>query len=307
MIEKKERIARIRSFNRFYTNLLGLLDKTLLKSAYSLTEVRILFELNHLSTSNASEIVKLLTLDPAYLSRILSSFKEKNLIQKEQSSEDKRKHLLSLTPTGKDLISELQERANEQIKTLLSNLTDEDQNKLVYSMENIERILKREPEKSEFFSIRSHKPGDIGYIIYRHGVIYAIEYQLDETFEAYVAKYMAKFVENYDPVKECLWIVEIGTEIVGSIAIVNVDDNTAQLRWLLVEPFARNKGIGTKLMHEAISFCKYQGYKKIILGTFSDLKIARRLYEKNGFQLVDSKTHPIWGQTLTQEDWELNL
>ena len=193
MIEKKERIARIRSFNRFYTNLLGLLDKTLLKSAYSLTEVRILFELNRLSTSNASEIVKLLNLDPAYLSRILSSFEEKKLILKERSSEDMRKQLLSLTTTGKDLISELQERANEQIKTLLSNLTDEDQNKLVNSMENIERILKIEPEKSEFYSLRFHKPGDIGYIIYRHGVIYTIEYQLDETFEAYVAKYMNIF------------------------------------------------------------------------------------------------------------------
>ncbi len=307
MIEKTERIGKIRSFNRFYTNLLGLLDKTLLKSAYSLTDVRILFELNNLSTSTASEIVKLLNLDPAYLSRILSSFEEKNLILKECSSKDMRKRLLSLTSTGKDLISELQERASEQIIMLLSNLTDEDQNKLANSMEVIERILKREPEKSEFYSIRSHKPGDIGYITYRHGVIYTMEYQLDETFEAYVAKYMAQFVENYDPAKDCLWIVEIGTEVVGSIAIVNVNDNIAQLRWLLVEPYARNKGIGTKLMYEAISFCKYQGYKKIILGTFSDLKMARRLYEKNGFQLVNSKTHPIWGQTLTEEDWELDL
>ncbi|MCK4379885.1 MAG: bifunctional helix-turn-helix transcriptional regulator/GNAT family N-acetyltransferase [Candidatus Lokiarchaeota archaeon] len=307
MIEKTERIGKIRSFNRFYTNLLGLLDKTLLKSAYSLTDVRILFELNHLSTSTASEIVKLLNLDPAYLSRILSSFEEKNLILKECSSKDMRKRLLSLTSTGKDLISELQERASEQIIMLLSNLTDEDQNKLVNSMEVIERILKREPEKSEFYSIRSHKPGDIGYITYRHGVIYANEYQLDKTFEAYVAKHMAEFIENYDPDKDHLWIVEKGTEIVGSIAIVKEDNKTAQLRWLLVEPHIRNKGIGTKLMHEAISFSKSQGYQKIILGTFSDLKIARKLYSKNGFQLIESKNHHIWGQDLTEEQWEMIL
>ncbi|MFX0153708.1 MAG: GNAT family N-acetyltransferase [Candidatus Hodarchaeota archaeon] len=302
-----ERIAKIRSFNRFYTNLLGLLDRTLLKSAHSLTEVRIMFELNRLSTSTATELVKLLNLDPAYLSRILSSFEKKDLIRKEQSTNDMRKQLLSLTSKGQELISELQEKANEQIKTLLDNITDEDKNRLVAAMGTIERILKPETEKSKFYSIRSHKPGDIGYITYRHGVIYANEYQLDETFEAYVAKYMAKFIENYDPFKESLWIVEKGTEIIGSIAIVKFEEKIAQLRWLLVEPHERNKGIGNKLVLEALSFCKNRGYQKVILGTFSYLIIARKLYEKYGFQLVESKTHCIWGQDLTEEQWELKL
>ncbi|MFX1418091.1 MAG: GNAT family N-acetyltransferase [Promethearchaeota archaeon] len=302
-----ERIGKIRSFNRFYTNLLGLLDKTLLKSQFSFTEVRIMFELNRLSSATASKLVKLLNLDPAYLSRILSSFEEKKLIKKKRSSKDMRKQLLSLTSAGKEVISELQEKANEQIQTLLANLSDEEQNKLVNSMSAIERILKGEPEKSKFYSIRSHRPGDIGYITYRHGVIYADEYQLDETFEAYVAKYMAEFIEKYDMVKDKLWIVESGTDIIGSIAIVKINDKTAQLRWLLVEPHMRNKGIGTKLMLEALSFCKNRGYKKVILGTFSDLLVARRLYEKNGFQLINSETHPIWGQNLTEEQWELIL
>lgn len=302
-----ERIGEIRSFNRFYTNLLGLLDKTLLKSEYSLTEVRIMFELNRLSTTTASELVKLLNLDPAYLSRVLSGFEEINLIQKKQSSEDLRKQLLSLTLDGKQVISELQEKANEQIKALLTNISDEEQDQLANAMRTIERILKGETEKSEFYSLRSHRPGDIGYITYRHGVIYAKEYQLDETFEAYVAKYMAEFIENYDPAKEKLWVVESGTEIIGSITIVKNDDKTAQLRWLLVEPHVRNKGIGTKLVYEAVNFCKNQGYQKVILGTFSDLIIARRLYEKNGFRLVESKFHPIWGQNLTEEQWELIL
>lgn len=302
-----ERIGKIRSFNRFYTNLLGLLDKTLLKSEYSLTEVRIMFELNRLSTTTASELVKLLNLDPAYLSRVLSGFEEINLIQKKQSSEDLRKQLLSLTLDGKQVISELQEKANEQIKALLTNISDEEQDQLANAMRTIERILKGETEKSEFYSLRSHRPGDIGYITYRHGVIYAKEYQLDETFEAYVAKYMAEFIENYDPAKEKLWVVESGTEIIGSITIVKNDDKTAQLRWLLVEPHVRNKGIGTKLVYEAVNFCKNQGYQKVILGTFSDLIIARRLYEKNGFRLVESKFHPIWGQNLTEEQWELIL
>ncbi len=307
MTTELEKIGKIRSFNRFYTNLLGLLESTLLKSDYSLTEVRIMFELNRLSATTASELVKLLQLDPAYLSRILSGFEKINLIQKKKSNQDMRKQLISLTSTGKKVISELQDKANEQIKTLLGNISNEKQNQLITAMNNIERILKIETHKSEFYNIRPHRPGDIGYITYRHGVIYANEYQLDESFEAYVAKYMAEFILNYDESKEKLWIVEIGPEIIGSIAIVRIDDNTSQLRWLLVEPYMRNKGIGTKLMHEALTFCKNRGYQKIILGTFSDLIIARRLYEKNGFQLVESKSHPIWGQNLTEEQWELIL
>jgi DNA-binding MarR family transcriptional regulator/N-acetylglutamate synthase-like GNAT family acetyltransferase len=302
-----ERIGKIRSFNRFYTNLLGLLDKNLLKSAYSLTEVRIMFELNHLSTSTASELVRLLNLDPAYLSRILANFQKKNIIQKERSNEDMRIQYLSLTSKGQQVISELQERANEQIETLLVNVTEQDKNQLVSAMGTIKRILKAETEKLNFYSVRSHKPGDIGYITYRHGVIYADEYQLDETFEAYVAKYMSEFVEKYDSNKERLWIVENETEIIGSIAIVKVDEKIAQLRWLLVEPSERNKGIGNKLMYEALNFCKNQDYQKVILGTFSTLNIARRLYKKNGFRLIKSKTHHIWGQDLTQEDWELTF
>ncbi len=302
-----ERIGKIRSFNRFYTNVLGLLDRTLLKSMYSLTEVRILFELNLLSITTASELVKLVNLDPAYLSRILSSFEEKGLIQKDRSNKDMRKLMLSLTTQGKKVISELQEKANEQIEMLLVNLTEENQKQLINSMKKIERILKNEPEKTQFYILRSLKPGDIGYITYRHGVIYANEYQLDKSFEAYVAKYLAEFIENYDPAKDNIWIVETDTEIVGSIAIVNIDVKVAQLRWLLVESQARNKGIGTKLIHEALSFCRYQGYQKVILGTFSDLKKARKLYSKNGFQLIESKIHNIWGQELTEEQWELNL
>jgi DNA-binding MarR family transcriptional regulator/RimJ/RimL family protein N-acetyltransferase len=307
MISELEKIVKIRSFNRFYTNLLGLLERTLLKSDYSLTEVRIMFELNRLSATTASELVKLLQLDPAYLSRIMSGFEKINLIRKKKSNQDMRKQLISLTSKGKKVISELQDKANEQIKMLLDNIPDEKQNQLTKAMNIIERILKTETLNSDFYNLRSHRPGDIGYITYRHGVIYANEYQLDETFEAYVAKYMAEFVVNYDENKEKLWIVEIGTEIIGSIAIVNIDDNTAQLRWLLVEPHMRNKGIGTKLMHEALTFCKNRGYQKIILGTFSDLMRARKLYEKNGFRLVESKNHPIWGQNLTEEHWELGL
>ena len=307
LTQKSDRIGKIRSFNRFYTNLLGLLDKTLLKSQYSFTEVRTLFEINRLAPITASDLVKLINLDPAYLSRILSGFEGKNLIRKEKSRTDRRKQHLSLTLEGQEVISKLQEKANKQIEKLLENLSQDEQNRLVSAMGTIERTLKSEPESTEFYSIRSHKSGDMGYIIYRHGVIYAIENQLDETFEAYVAKYIAEFIEDYDSNKEHFWVVEKDADIVGSIAIVKVDDKVAQLRWFLVEPFARNKGIGTKLINEALSFCRNKGYQKIVLGTISELKAARRIYIKNGFQLIESKTHRIWGRDLTEENWELIL
>ncbi|KKL63221.1 hypothetical protein LCGC14_2177250, partial [marine sediment metagenome] len=270
-----DNIGKIRSFNRFYTNLLGLLDRTLLKSPFSLIEVRILFEINRLSTVTASELTNTLNLDPAYLSRILSRLEEKKLVRKERSSKDMRKQLLSLTPSGQIVISELQEKANEQIRVLLFTVTEEDKKQLVSSMRNIERILKYETENSEFYTIRSHKSGDIGYIIYRHGVIYANEYQLDESFEAYVAKYLALFIENYNQETDHLWIVENDSKIVGSIAIVKGEGMVAQLRWFLVEPPERNKGIGNKLMQEAINFCQNRGYMKVTLGTIKDLKKAR--------------------------------
>ncbi|MFX1324153.1 MAG: GNAT family N-acetyltransferase [Promethearchaeota archaeon] len=302
-----EKIGRIRSFNRFYTNLLGLLDKTLLKSDYSLTEVRIMFEIERLSPVTASELVRLLNLDSAYLSRILNGFEGKGLILKEKSIIDMRKHNLSLTSKGQEVISKLQEKANAQIENLLKGINNEDQFRLVSAMKTIKKVLKGESEKPEFYSFRPHRNGDVGYIIYRHGVIYAIENQLDETFEAYVAKYMAEFLENYDSNKEHLWVVEKDSKIIGSIAIVKVDDKTAQLRWFLVEPHERNKGIGTKLMEEALGFCKSKGYDKVILGTISELEAARRMYIKNGFQLVNSETHSIWGRDLTEEQWELIL
>jgi DNA-binding MarR family transcriptional regulator/GNAT superfamily N-acetyltransferase len=307
LVEQQQKVRKIRSFNRFYTNLLGLLDKTLLKSNFSLTEVRIMFEINHLSSLTASELVKLLNLDPAYLSRILSNFERKNLIRKEKSNADMRKQNIYLTVRGQKVISELQEKANEQIEKILTDLNYEEQNKLISAMQTIERILKKEEDNTAFYSIRSHKSGDIGYIIYRHGIIYASENQLDETFEAYVAKYMAEFLENYDSNKEHLWVVEKDNRIIGSIAIVKVDEDIAQLRWFLVDPHERRKGIGTKIINEAISFCKNKGFKKIVLGTISELKNARKIYEQMGFQLIDSNSHRIWGRDLTEEKWELIL
>ena len=302
-----DNIEKIRHFNRFYTQILGLLDQKLLKSDYSLAEARILFELGQMPNLAARDLAKQLHLDPAYLSRILRRFEKQDLIRKYKSAEDTRKQAISLTVHGEAALTKLQEMSCEQLAISLANTSKEDQEQLVKAMKMIERIFTGETPQPSMFTLRSHRPGDIGYIAHRHAVFYSQSYGFDVSFDAYVASGLASFVTEFDPQKDHLWIVEDDTTIVGSIAIVKADEDTAQLRWFLVEPEARGKGLGKKLLHEAVEFCKRQNYRKIILWTVSKLKAARRLYERNGFQIADTKSHHIWGQDLTEELWELEL
>lgn len=300
-------IEKIRHFNRFYTQILGLLDNKLLKSDYSLAEARILFELGQNSDIVGRDLVEQLHLDPAYLSRLLRRFEEQELISRKKSSVDTRKQVLSLTSHGKSAIAELQNMSNEQITNLLAHVSEEEHRQLVKAMELIEQIITGKTPQSKMFTLRSHGPGDIGYITYRHAMFYSRAYGFDVTFDAYVASGLAGFVNQYDPEKEHLWVVDTDMKCVGSIAIVKADENTAQLRWFLVEQEVRGKGLGNRLLHEAVEFSKCHNYRKIILWTVSNLKAARQLYERAGFQVTASKTHQIWGQELTEEKWELEL
>ena len=300
-------IKKIRHFNRFYTKILGLLDNKLLKSDYSLTEARILFELGHTPNLVAKDLAKHLQLDPAQLSRLLRRFEQLGLIRKEKAPEDTRKQVLSLTSFGESALGGLQEMSNDQIRTSLADTTKEEQGQLLQAMGRIEEIFTGEAPQSGMFTLRSHRPGDIGYITYRHAMFYSETYGFDVTFDAYVASGLAQFVMRYDPQREHLWIAEAGTAIVGSIAIVKAEEEVAQLRWFLVESQARGKGLGNKLLHETVEFCKRQNYRKIILWTVSNLEAARQLYDRFGFQVSTTNTHQIWGQELTEELWELEL
>jgi DNA-binding MarR family transcriptional regulator/GNAT superfamily N-acetyltransferase len=300
-------IERIRHFNRFYTQILGLLNNKLLKSEYSLAEARILFELNQRPNLISRDLSKQLHLDPAYLSRLLMRFEKQGLIRKKKSPEDTRKQVLSLTSQGEFAFVKLQEMSNLQITSLLSNTTKEEHGQLVKAMDIIEQIFTGEKPQSKMFTLRSHRPGDIGYITYRHAMFYSQTYGFDATFDAYVASGLSQFVMQYDPQKEHLWVIEEDTTPVGSIAIVNTGKAVAQLRWFLIEPHARGNGLGKKLLHEAVEFCKRQNYQKIILWTLSNLYSALQLYKKFGFQVQTTKTHQIWGQKLTEELWEIEL
>lgn len=300
-------VEKIRRFNRIYTQILGLLNNKFLKSNYSLTEARILFELAQTNNHVSRDLSKQLHLDPAYLSRLLMRFEKQGLIRKKKSPEDTRKRILSLTSKGKSEIARLQSMSNLQITSLLINTTEEEHERLVKAMVTIEQFFTGKKSQPKTVTLRSHRPGDIGYITYRHAIFYSQAYGFDATFDAYVASGLSQFVMQYDPQKEHLWVAEEGTTPVGSVAIVKAEAEVAQLRWFLVESQARGTGLGKKLLYEAISFCKRKNYQKIILWTLSNLHTARRLYERFGFQAVTHKTHQIWGQELTEELWEIDL
>jgi len=307
MSVKPDFIKSIRAFNRFYTLKIGLITKRFLKSSYSLIQARVLFELNNASSMCAKDLVEKLNMDPTYLSKILKQFETKNLITRKVSEEDSRKQILTLAQKGKDEYSRLRRISNLQIASLIENLTDEEKRCLVSSMGSIEKLLSCNKDSSDLFYIRSHGPGDIGYVIHRHGVLYADEYGFNDQFDAYVAKGMAQFIDNYNPQKEHLWLVEKNSKIVGSVAIVHHNDDTAQLRWLMVEPEERGKKTGERLVQEAVRFARQSGYKKVTLWTIDFLQAARKLYLNKGFVLTETKQSDVWGKVLTEEKWELLL
>ncbi len=303
----REHISNIRRFNRFYTKRIGLLNKGLLRTRFTLSQARVIFELAQKNQTTSSDIAKNLEMDPSYLSRILSAFQNEGLIEKEKSDTDSRQWILKLTTKGRETFLELDERASDEIREMLECLSGEEQCRLLNAMSTIENVLESNSDLASSFLIRPHRAGDIGWIIHRHGVIYAEEHGWNEAFEALTAEILAKFIENYDLKRERIWIAERDGETVGSVMIVDAGDQVAQLRLLLVEPKARGMGIGRKLIEECIDFSRRNGYEKIKLWTQSNLHAARHLYLKYGFELVEEEPHRSFGHDLTAEVWELQL
>ncbi len=306
------RIDAVRRFNRFFTRRIGVLREGLLHSPYSLTEARVLFEISHRGDLlTASELSRELGLDQGYLSRILSRLERQGLIDKVRSEADGRQRLLSLTPDGKAVFSLLDDRSREEVAEVLGGLSEEDQCRLLEAMRTIEGVLDEAAGQgfkfSEPFLLRPHEPGDMGWVVHRHGVLYAKEYGWDERFEALVARIVADFINDYDPAKERCWIAEMGGEIVGCVFVVRASDTVAKLRLLLVEPEARGLGLGARLVEECIRFARSRGYETLTLWTNSVLDAARRVYEGHGFELVEEEEHHSFGRDLVGQNWELTL
>lgn len=302
-----QRIEAIRRFNRFYTQQIGVLHEKLVRSPFSLTEARVIYELAHRKKTTAAELSKILGLDAGYLSRLLRGFISRGLVNKQESQSDGRQSLLMLTQKGQKAFANLDTRSRFEIEALLSKLAPSSQSLLLKSMHSIEELLNPESARKSSYLLRLHQPGDMGWVVYRHGVLYAEEYGWDEQFEALVAGVASRFIQRYNPKKERCWIAEIKGEIVGSVFLVQKSKTTAKLRLLLVEPRARGLGIGTRLVDECIRFSRRVGYRKITLWTNSILGAARHIYEKYGFQKVHEERHHSFGHDLIGETWELSL
>jgi DNA-binding MarR family transcriptional regulator/GNAT superfamily N-acetyltransferase len=305
--EFDQRVGAVRRFNRFWTRRIGVLREGYLESPFSLTEVRVLYELARSEETTASELGKELGLDAGYLSRILRGFEGRGLISKKLSETDGRRSLLRLTEEGQEAFAPLDARSREDVGAMLGALSAAEQDRLVGAMRTIEELLGAQPEPKVPYLLRPHEPGDMGWVVHRHGILYAREYGWDERFEALVARIVADFVDNFDPAKERCWIAESDRAILGCVFVVKESDTVAKLRLLLVEPEARGLGLGTRLVGECVRFARGRGYEKLTLWTNSVLDAARRIYEEKGFEIVEEEEHHSFGKDLVGQNWELKL
>jgi DNA-binding MarR family transcriptional regulator/GNAT superfamily N-acetyltransferase len=308
MSELASQIKAVRRFNRFYTRQIGVLQDSVYKSPFSLVEVRVLYELAHRDALTAVRLCRELGLDPGYLSRILRGFEKQGLISRKASSSDARQSLLALTSKGKKTFAPLDDRSSEEVGKMLGALAASARTKLVKAIGTIETLLEPPAESEIPNLLRPHRPGDMGWVVHRHGALYWQEYHYDERFEALVAEIVAKFIQNLDPKRERCWMAERDGEIVGSVFLVKQSKTAAKLRLLLVEPSARGLGLGRRLVEECIRFAREAGYRRILLWTQSELLAARSIYQRAGFRLVGEKRHDSWSrEDLVSETWELKL
>ena len=302
-----KRIEAVRRFNRFYTQQIGILQEKLLRSPFSLVEARVIYELAQHTEATATELANSLGLDRGYLSRTLSGIKRQGIIERKLSKADARQSLLRLTRRGREAFAFLNARSQEEIQGILDPLSTTDKNRLIEAMGAIQSLLGDKPQTKVPYILRPHQPGDMGWIVHRHGVLYSREYGWDERFEALVAGIVAKFIDNYDPKRDRCWIAERDGEIVGSVFLVTKSKTVAQLRLLLVEPKARGLGIGKRLVSECLRFARLAGYKKITLWTNSVLHAARHIYEEAGFRLVEEERFHGFGHDQVGQNWTLDL
>jgi DNA-binding MarR family transcriptional regulator/N-acetylglutamate synthase-like GNAT family acetyltransferase len=307
MTVSPEYVNAVRSFNRFYTQKIGVLNEGWLNSAFSLTELRVLYELSQHKTTSAAELAANLALDAGYLSRILQRFQRKRYISRSVAEHDGRRRMLSLTHTGRRAFAPLNQRSQEQVAAMLTELSDAQRARLLAAMDTIRSVQDLEGIRQRPIVLRNHHPGDIGWVIQRHSQLYTREYGWNEEFEALAAEIAAKFLRHHDPKRERCWIAERDGHNLGCVFLVSQSDTVAKLRLLLVEPDARGLGLGRRLVEECIRFARQAGYREMVLWTQSILTAARHIYAATGFTKVAEEPHHSFGHDLIAETWELKL
>jgi DNA-binding MarR family transcriptional regulator/GNAT superfamily N-acetyltransferase len=295
-------VAAVRAFNRFYTNMIGLLRGKYLDTPYSLTEARILFELAQRDANEVTDLRRTVDIDTGYLSRILARFESDGLISRQRSAADGRRQVIRLTDAGRDVVTGLDGRAAAQTRDMLAAVRSEDQRRLLDAMRLITEVLSGSPRPRGYL-VRAPEPGDMGWVVQRNGAVYAEQFGWDTTYEALVARIVADYVDHRDPECEAAWIAEVDGIRAGCVFCVRENETTARLRLLLVEPWARGLGIGSRLVEQVLRFARRAGYTEITLWTNDVLADARRIYQRAGFTLDHENRHHSFGQDLTGQDW----
>ena len=299
-------INEIRSFNRFHTRLVGALNEGLLASEFPLVQVRILYEIAHSNDIAAADLAESLSVDRGYLSRMIKTLTDRGLLNKTPDPKNRKRIVLSLSSEGGKIFSELNAASTNEVRGLIASMSESERSELVGSMQKIRQLLGNQSSTREY-KLRDPRPGDMGWISHRQGLLYWNEYQWDWTFEALVCSIVARFVENFDPDSERCWVAEMHGDIVGSVFIVRHDETTAKLRLLYVEAAARGMGLGARLVDECINFSRHKGYERVMLWTNSVLVSARRIYEAAGFKLIEEEPHHSFGHDLIGQIWALDL
>lgn len=300
-------LESLRLFNRFYTRKIGVLNSRLLDSPFSLTEARVLYELAHRPDITASVLCHDLGLDPGYLSRMLSRFAHQQLVKRIRSATDARQHHLQLTTKGRARFADLDRRSSAQAAELIGHLSPANEAQLITHLDAIRHLLAAPAENKSAVTLRPPKAGELGWVVSRHGALYAHEYGWNAEFEGLVARIVGEFVEHFDPRRERCWIAELDGHPVGCVFLVKQSDTIGKLRLLLVEPSARGRGVGAQLVSACVQFAREAGYRKIVLWTNSVLTAARHIYERAGFRLVAAEKHRSFGADLTGQTWERTL
>ena len=303
----EENVNIICSFNRFFTHAIGVLGEGYLHSPFTLTEARILFETAHQKELTAAKLSQSLGLDGGYISRTLARLGQKGMIVKTQAATDARQRYLSLSAEGQKAFALLDRRSHEDASAMLKQIDPSTQQTLVKAMQSIQQIITHQPDPAEAIFLRDPQPGDMGWVILRHGQFYANVYGWDQSFEQLVTQIVADLMVKFNPAKEHIWIAEMGGEVVGSIFLVQASEKVAKLRLLFVEPRLHGRGLGSRLVEECIRFARRSGYEKMTLWTNQVLKPARHIYQKNGFRIVSTEERFEFGQQQVEETWELDL
>lgn len=301
-------VAAVRAFTRFYTRQLSVLREGLLDTPYSMAEGRIIFELNQRGSADSADLRRALDLDAGYLSRILARFEADGLVTRRPSAADARRQTVTLTEAGHAAFTLLNDRSDEQVRDLLKPLTPEQVQRLTGAMDTIRELLGAGPRRDAYI-LRPARPGDYGWVVSRHGALYAEELGWNQAIEAYTARVVADYVEKHDPQRENAWIAEVDGAPVGSIFCVTRagDEETAQLRLLLVEPSTRGMGIGARLVEECVRFARQAGYRRMVLFTTEMQRDAARIYLKAGFELVERAEGDQFGPTIDEQIYAMDL